>query len=100
MRVRLGELFEAQLAAAGGTLSAAMRAYLLLGMARAGVNMIPFRREIARALAEDLSAEVLSALRRIDQTQLGTATQPLSVAELEIAAESDVDPLLSVGIDV
>ncbi len=94
---RLGAHFLAQIAQAGGSQSAAARAYLLLGFAAAGVAMAPWRREIARCLAEDLAPEVLDALRAIDIRSPAASAEP-SLPFLP--PPDDSDPLLSVGFRV
>lgn len=97
-RVRLGPAIEAQLAAAGPNLSAAMRAYLLLGFAAAGVDMAPLRREVARAAAEELPAGVLAALGR-----LGLGGPPLGRESISTPIRDEIDdsdPLMSVGFAV
>lgn len=104
LRVRLGELYQAQLDQASTNTSAALRAFLLLGFAAAGVDMRPLQREVRRALAEDLPAAVVKALRllldgsdrpgMLDQIIFPSAAPPAEVQELDGA-----DPLLSVGHD-
>jgi hypothetical protein len=102
IRARLGELYQQQLDEAGVNTSAALRAFVLLGMAAAGVDMRPFRREIARTLAEDLSAGVLAALERLDLDRPSPAPPALPLPQVDDpgARDGEEDPFLSVGLDV
>jgi hypothetical protein len=106
IRARLGALYEQQLDAAGANMSAALRAYLLLGMAAAGVEMTPFRREIARSLSDDLAPEVLAALAQIGLSRAAVAAPAPAEREcVEPPADTaqdalEADPLLAVGLDV
>jgi hypothetical protein len=64
LRVRISRRMRDELVSAGPSTSAATRAYLLLGMAAAGVNLGPFRGEVAALLGEELAPELLVALHR------------------------------------
>jgi hypothetical protein len=60
LRVWISRRMRDELVSAGPSTSAATRAYLLLGMAAAGVDLGPFRGEVAALLGEEL----LAALER------------------------------------
>jgi hypothetical protein len=64
LRVRISRRMRDELASAGFSTSAATRAYLLLGMAAAGVDLGPFRGEVTALLGEELAPELLAALER------------------------------------
>lgn len=64
LRMRVTQQMHARVAAAGPNTSAAIRAYVLLGMAAAGEDLAPFRAELAALLAEELSQTILAALER------------------------------------
>ena len=111
IRARLGPAIESQLALASANTSAALRAYVLLGIAATGQDMAPFRREIARALAEELAPEVLAALASLGggRTGVGQVTYNLPPTAMDAggrglddypAAEELADPFLAGLVEV
>lgn len=102
-RARLGPLVEQQLVeGCRSNASAALRAYLLLGMAATGISMQPFQRDIRRALAEDLAPAIERALRQLldGSDRPGVLEQRFVVSSgASLDEADDGDPMLRVGMD-
>lgn len=100
IQFRPGPALDAQIGRAGPNTSAVLRAYVLLGMAATGMDMAPFRKEIARATAEDLAPEIVAALARCTTGVVQVSyTLPPSVAD-PMVEEIDADPFMAGLIEV